>query len=211
MHFIYSYDLDSFTKDIKVGRAPIGATWYLYVSLYFYMSFYLSAKYIKHILGQWALLLLLSFAFLLFVLSTGDVWRYWAAPSFVMLSGVVYCYYESSIRNVINKNKKFTLSLIPLCMIVFFLVMRAIPYSSYLIHALYPIPIVWLTYFVNIPEKFCYVGIISFEIYLVHDSIISHVLPLALPHHIYVLFVVIITLPLAVLLNLFNKKVLYKL
>lgn len=213
MHYIHGYNIESFCTGLKHGRVPIGATWYLFTSLFFYVAFYLSAKYSKSFRKLITLMGAFSMLYFVVIASLGTFWRYWLSPSFIMMAGMLFYHYEKRLKSFITEYR-FQSIVYCLFLVVFcFMCVKVCWLSSFVTYAIFPIAVIVIIYYVGMPKGkiTIFLGSLSYEIYLIHDCIIALLLPLKLYHTLYLILVFGMTIPLAVLLQKLNTHVLYKL
>ena len=165
-------------ENMCVGNVPIGATWYVYAILYFYVLFYISIKFGKGDFKREILNMtmgLVFYCFLIYILHFG-IW--WSMSSPAICFGMAYCFYEKNIKLNYLKHQNLWLLTFLIGLSVYFLIIAGIDGLEVIslrflmpIYWLISIPIILVVYKTGIAENklLNWLGGGSYEAYIVHD------------------------------------------
>lgn len=192
----------------QTGIPPIGATWYVYCIILFYLFFYISMKNGKNKATQIALLTTLCILFVVFIKYIAEWDDFWWCSTFAFLVGVMYKIAEKYLLqylSCINSQRIYSAILLG---VLFLFIYSYYTYSNicslYSFINILPLVLILTIYNFGIPKSkiLTFMGSISYEIFIVHDAFISFLYTFAVPPGISrFCIVIILSIPSAYMLN----------
>lgn len=201
-------------KFIQTGIPPIGATWYVFSVIFYYLFFYVAMMIGRTIFSKVVILTLLSFLFIGCVKHVFMWDDFWWCSSFAFLVGVVYQQVEGILLGVFKTPILYRMCAISLisalvACIIFYNYYDNKLFLYFLINIL-PIALVFIIYKFGVPNSkvLTFVGLISYELYIVHDVFISFLYAFPpLPGYLRFMIVISLSIPAAYLLSIICKKI----
>ena len=148
-------------------------TWYLLAMVYYYIIFYIAYRYFGGNKREIVLFLLSLLYFILAMLLKGkDIW--WYNTAFLFFLGVIFKKKEGKIKNIFNK-KEIIIFLMSLFLLAcHLLIFKDNIVSQSIITIIFIFSFMVLNFKVKYNSKFfIYIGLISYEIYLIHMKIFN--------------------------------------
>lgn len=143
-------------------------TWYLLTMVYFYMAFHLSYRYFKNEKSEIALFLM-SFFYLivLIILKEKDIW--WYNTSFMFFIGSIFKKYETIVKEKVMKREFIIIGVALILFGIHIILFRENVVSQSILTIVFILAFMILNIRIKYNSKvFMFLGIISYEIYLVH-------------------------------------------
>ncbi|WP_117879535.1 acyltransferase family protein [Aureibaculum luteum] len=208
-----SININLIFKNLITGNTDslLPFSWYIFTIIFFYSIFYIVFKTKQGALlyGIFIILFLsITYVIVLKYFNYGD---WWYLSTFGFITGFFIKYFE----NLIDK-KMLNFKYILLIVVIILLLIPILGVYSYLSMCLYPIAtFLFLKQFYFPRNKsLLFLGKISYEIYLIQGLSIfflrgNHIF--ITNDYLYIILTIIITIPLAIILNWFSKIIIKKL
>lgn len=161
----YSLDLfKEFVNLIAEGRTTLKFSWYIFSILFFYIMFYITARY-KNVV-------LVSFVYTVLYIVVTYLMGYercWYISALAFPFGMFFCRYEKRIHKQWHSAVKYYAT-VPLCMLLLMLcVISKSEYMFFIAYVLIPLIVVCVCAKLKLSNKYIqYIGNYSYEIYLCH-------------------------------------------
>lgn len=161
----YSQDLfDEIANLIVYGHTTLNFSWYIFSILFFYIMFYLTARYRN--------VVLVSFVYTVLYIMVTYLMGYercWYISALAFPFGILFCRYEKRIHEQWYSAVKYYAT-VPLCMLLLMLcVISKSEYMFFIAYVLIPFVVVCACAKLKLSNKFIeYLGKYSYEIYLCH-------------------------------------------
>lgn len=146
-------------------------TWYLFTMVCFYIMFYISYKYFKEKKSE-IVLFILSILYMIVAayLSKEKIW--WYNTTFLFLTGVIFKKYEEKIKKIFINREFILFGISTFLLALHIVLLKENVISQNIITLIFIFSFMLLNNKIKYNSKFfIYLGMISYEIYLVHMKI----------------------------------------
>lgn len=204
--FFRDYDLNQQIIDFSIqGITPLPHSWFIYVIIYVYLSFYICSLFVKNPLSLGIAFTVSTLIFVLIVNKIIHFPKYWFITVICVNLGYFIAYYEKKITKILNSHKVLSYSSLGAILLLSFIgLMRT---QTYIFEEFWLISVAISVYVIVRTLGFlqwkwlCQIGIISLEIYLIHGIPLLIGKYIGLDNFLLWLFTYGLSIPCALLLN----------
>lgn len=157
-------------ESLMRGETPLPNSWFVYAILFFYLCFFIVARFATKPQRITVILWVLSSLYMI-AMSFSDWGRWWYSTTYALNIGATFALYEDKLKTLLRRKQSLMLTvLVPILVLAYYTERTGNVWTEIIMRWFLPLYIVFTIYAIGICRfhLFQNLGKISYEIYLVH-------------------------------------------